>query len=123
MTKTVYSIQYVHVLGYKNKTSNEWYDCNTDWNQCPKRVGEYLHTIKQSIRHDYKHLITDNSRQKRLFIWRRYVESYFEQMKEHMLSLYDALVIFGIACKQEAEKQTPSSKLRPRRNKRKSPSN
>ena len=118
MTKIVYSIWYVHIFGYKNKTSEEWYNCNADWNHCPKRVGKYLHTMKESLRHDYKHLITDESRQKRLFIWRKYVESFFEQMGRFMTTIYDGMVIFGIACEQEFNNQCPSSKLRPRRNKR-----
>ena len=119
MTKLIYSVWYVHIFGYRNNTSNEWYDCNSDWNSCPKRVGKYLHNMKQSINHDYKHLLSVESRQKRLFIWRRYIESYFEHMKEHMLSMYDALVIFGIACEQDSQKQSPSFTSRPRRNKRK----
>ena len=52
MTKIVYSIWYVHIFGFKNKTSEERYNCNTDWNHCPKRVGKYLHTMKESLRHD-----------------------------------------------------------------------
>ena len=122
MTKIVYSIWYVHIFGFKNKTSDEWYNCNADWNHCPKRVGKYLHTMKESLRHDYRHLITDESRQRRLFIWKKYVESFFEQMGKYMITIYDGLVTFGIACEKEFDQQCPSSKLRPRRNKRNSTS-
>ena len=119
MTKVIYSIWFVHVFGFKNKLTNEWYNCNSDWNQCPGRRGDYLHDFKYSLNHDFRHLVSDESRQKRLFIWRRYVESYFELMKENLIKCYDALVIFGLACKEESQKERQSSTTRPTRHKRK----
>ena len=78
-----------------------------------------MHTIKESIGHDYRYLITDESRQKQLFIWRKYIETIFEQMGKHMITIYDGLVTFGIACEQESKKQSSSITLQPCDNKRK----
>ena len=95
----------------KNKTSDEWYNCNGYWNHCPKRVGFYLHIIKTSICHDYRHLIIDESRQKQLFIWRKYIETFFEQVRKYMITIYVELVTFGIACEQESKKQRNKVRL------------
>ena len=105
MLKVVYSLWFSHIFSYEIYKKDEWHERNKDWTFCMRRYGEYFFNIKASATYDNEHLLQQESQHKKIYIWKIYLEKFFDALGSKYLDLVEEFIAFTTFVQEEIERE------------------